>query len=169
MPEGLSEPPIWTPLIHSHGQWTGKIEGEISNLARGNTVTMRVPACVTLLIKIQSQINVRQGQFWLTYRHACGSVSMSTEAKSHPACVRTSNQMMEAVRSELSCDSGTVSAVACVIYELIRQHQPLSCWEGGGLSSFIYSQLPPPSIIWFCYFRFIIISSVSLICLHRLA
>lgn len=87
---------------------------------------------------------------WQTYERVCGYVSMSTEAKSRLKCVHTRSQMIEAVRSELSCDRGTVSAVARVIYELIRHHQPLSCGGGGMVPSIISSLPPPPSIIWFC-------------------
>lgn len=76
---------------------------------------------------------------------ACGCVSMSTEAKKKRTLaptVFTRIQMIEAVRSELSCDSGTVSAVARVIYEPIRHHQPLSGGGGRMVSSIISS--PPP-------------------------
>lgn len=93
---------------------------------------MRTPACVQL-IKMQSQINVTWNQFW----RVCGYVSMLTEAISPLKCVLTHSQMIEAVRSELSCDRGAVNTVARVIYELIRHQQPLSCGEGGLVSTII--------------------------------
>lgn len=68
---------------------------------------------------------------WQTYEHACGYASTPTESKSRLECVRARSQMIEAVRSELSCDGGAVSAVARVIYELIRHQQPLFLWKGG--------------------------------------
>lgn len=132
------------PWAHSHGQWTGKIEGKRHNFAsRNSSMSMRTPAYVQL-IKMQSQINVRWSRFWHV-ANAQAFVWLCFHAdggKISPEMCRTPSQMIEAVRSELSCDRGTVTAVASMIYELIRHQQPLSC-GGGGLGSSITSSFSP--------------------------
>lgn len=165
MPEGPSESPVWTPLTHSHGQWTGKIEGKISNLAHRNTVTMKVPACVTL-----PDENAKPDKY------QTGPVSADIQARVwfgfHVNRGKISRGMCSHVQSDDgSCEVGVElwqwHCQRCGVRDLWAHLSPPApfLWAGGYPALYISS--PPPSIIWFCYFRFIIISSVSLICLHR--
>lgn len=145
MQKGPSEPPVWTPLTHSHGQWTGKIEGKISNLAWRNTVTMSIPACVTLPDE-NAKPDKCQTRPVLANIQACMCFAFYVDR----------GKIFPGMCSDMQSDDGSCEVRVelwqwhcqrCGVRDLWAHPSPPApfLWGGGGIQLHIFPANPPPS------------------------
>lgn len=159
MPEGLSEPLVCMPLSHSYGQWTGKIEGKISNLASRNTASI-IPACVQLPNENAKPDKCQAGPLLARgkYTSMCVVMFPSRQTRNFTQCVFAC-----AVRwLKLWGQSWAVTVALSVLWHVWFMSSSITTspfpvegeeWDPAFWISSLYS----PSIIWFWDFRFIII------------